>query len=46
MIFTDGTLKEGYFENNVYKYALGGGNPNAHSASSIKGASTFSQIQN
>jgi hypothetical protein len=23
MIFTDGTQKEGYFENNVFKYAIG-----------------------
>jgi len=44
MVFTDGTTKEGYFENNIYKYALGGGNPNAHSASSMKGASTFSAV--
>ena len=45
MIFPDGTTKEGYFENNVYKYAIGGNNPGAHSASSIKGNSSFSQIQ-
>jgi len=46
MVFPDGTIKEGYFENNVYKYAIGGGNPGGNSASSIKGNSSFSQMHN
>lgn len=26
MVFPDGQAKEGYFENNVFKYGIGGGN--------------------
>jgi len=39
MIFPDGDTKEGYFENNVYRYAIGGshnpGNSGVHSISNI-----------
>ena len=34
MVFPDGNAKEGYFENNIFKYPLNGGNS---SQLSIKG---------
>ena len=38
MVFPDGTSKEGYFENNVFKYPIGGGeNIGLGSTSSLKG---------
>ena len=39
MIFPDSSIKEGYFENNVFKYSITG-NPGVNSVSSIRGASS------
>jgi len=39
MIFPDSSVKEGYFENNVFKYSITG-NPGVNSVSSIRGANS------